>query len=614
VRAPRGLATRRACVPGLIPLVGAVLGMAAPAEARTVFTSTDEVRACLPLPGGDTLAGTGGGLVRIDAAGVAQRVWTASDGLPGTRIDALVADGDGVWIGTDAGVARLAGGIEHAVATRPVRDIARWRGVVYLATWDGGVVPLGDDTVAMHVGAAVAMRGAAAALRARVSSLAVADGTLWAGTAAGLYRMRDGHLDRVDGPREVSALAADGDRLWIGAPDGVWLADGGAPRKLGGGDVRRLAIVDGAVMAAGTEGLATVDHGRVVAAPGAPRGFAQAIGAAHGAVCTGGLDGLWLRAPGSAAWRHAPRASGPPSSDISAIAAEGDRLWVGTFDQGLATYEPAHGWRTITAPGLDARINAIVVEPRPTGARAWIGTAEGITVLDATGAITLRLGKRDGLPSRSILSLARLSDGRIVAGTSMGAAFVEGGTVHRVGPRVPGDKGIGNVWAIAEAAGALWLGTTTGLYRGPAIGWTTKDGADDPAALLEQPAPAGGPAGSPPGQWRRLSIATGHLADDWVTALAARGDVVWAGTYHGGIARIDGDAATQLGGGWVNPAGLTWDGDRLLAATMDGLVAGDGRTATWTTTRDLPGRDTTAAVRIGRTLWVATRRGLAAIN
>ena len=607
---------------GAIVAVLGVLATTAPAGARTVFTNTDEVRACLPVAGGDTLVGTGGGLVRVDAAGAVQQVWTASDGLPGTRVDALVADGDRVWVGTDAGVAQLTGGaapptgrVAQAVATRPVRDIIRWHDVVYLATWDGGVVTLGGVG-----GDRVAMRGGAAAPRARVAALAVAGGTLWAGTAAGLYRMRGGQLDHVDGPTEVAALIAFGDQLWIGAPDGIWRVDGGAPRGLGGGDVRHLAIIDGVVTAAGTDGLATVDHGRVVAAPGAPRGFAQALGAAFGAACTGGLDGLWLRAPHVAttatpAWRHAPRAGGPPSSDISAVAADGARLWVGTFDQGLATYEPAHGWRRITAPGLDARINAITVEPRVAGAHIWIATAEGIAVLDATGAVVTRLGRRDGLPSRSVLSLARLADGRIVAGTSMGAAFVDGDTIHRVGPRIPGDKGIGNVWAIAEAAGTLWLGTTTGLYRGPATGWTTKDGADDPATLVLPPGAATDAAGPQPRErWQRMSVATGHLHDDWVTALAVRGDVVWAGTYNGGIARIDDDGATQLGGGWINPAGLTWDGDRLLAATMQGLVAGDGRTTAWTTTRELPGRDVTGTVRVGRTLWVATRRGLAAID
>ena len=112
----------------------ALVALTAPAHARVVFTSTDEVRACLPLTGGDTLSGTAGGLVRVDPAGQPLRVWTASDGLPGTRIDALVGDGERVWVGTDGGVAELAGDVSHAVATRPVRDIARWHDTTYLTT------------------------------------------------------------------------------------------------------------------------------------------------------------------------------------------------------------------------------------------------------------------------------------------------------------------------------------------------------------------------------------------------------------------------------------------------------------------------------------------------
>lgn len=621
----RALSTAIAALAGVGALAGlAGLGLAAPAGAR-VFTSTDEVRACLPLPGGDTLVGTGGGLVQVDPAGAARRVWTASDGLPGTRIDALVADGDRVWIGTEGGVAELdprpsppavraaqdlraaqdpgAGVVSRAVATRPVRDIARWHGATYLATWDGGVIALGGGALAMH--------GGAAAPRMRASSLAVARGTLWAGTAAGLYRLAGGALEHVDGPRDVTALVADGDALWIGASDGLWTAGRGGVRALGGGEVRHLAMVDGAIVAAGADGLVTADRGRVVALAGAPRGFAQAIAAAHGAACTGGLDGLWIRARG--AWHHAAKAAGPPSSDISAVVADGARLWVGTFDQGLATYDPGHGWRRIA--GTDPRINALALEPQENGdggddgdgadrgdrgARVWVATAEGIQVVDATGGIVRRLGKADGLPSRSVLAIVRLADGRIVAGTSVGAAFVDGTGVHRVGPHGLGARGIGNVWAIAQTPAGLWLGTTTGLYRGPATGWTSKDGSDDPAAA--------------PDRWQRMSVATGQLRDDWVTALAVRGDAVWAGTYNGGVVRIDGDTATALGGGWVNPSGLVWDGDRLLAATMDGLLAGDGVAATWTATPGLPGRDATAAVRTGKTLWIATRRGLIALD
>ena len=115
---------------------------------------------------------------------------------------------------------------------------------------------------------------------------------------------------------------------------------------------------------------------------------------------------------------------------------------------------------------------------------------------------------------------------------------------------------------IAETSAGLLLATTTWLYRGPPTAWTSKAGGDDDAALAER--------------WQRLSIASGQLRDDWVTALATRGDVVWAGTYNGGVVRLEGDATTALGGGWINPSGLVWDGDHLLAG-HDGRPAGRRR-------------------------------------
>jgi ligand-binding sensor domain-containing protein len=596
--------------------IATVLGLAraAHADVRAVETSTSEARACLPLPGGDALVGTGGGLVRVDEKGAPRGVWTASDGLPGTRVDGVIADGAKAWIATDGGVAEIAAGddggvtIARAIATKPARDVARFEGAVYVATWDGGVVKLGKGTSATQL----AMKGGAKAARNRVAALAVADGALWAGTEAGLYRLRGARLEKVTSTG-VTALAGDGARLWIGTSGGLVLRDEhGDARAIGGGEVRRLAIdPGGALVIAGADGLATVDRGRVVALRHAPAtGVAEAIGVgADGARCAGGLGGLWLDSAPDAPWLHAAAAAGPPSNDISALATDGDRLYVGTFDQGLAIRE--HGaWRAVDDPALDRRINAILVEPRAgASARVWIGTAEGVVVLD--GGQARRIGKRDGLPGRNVLALARLADGRIVAGTSQGAAFVDGAAPERVGPRsidaagggAPGPgRDVGNVWAIAEApAGTLWLGTTTGLYRGAEAAWTSKDDADDPDAASTA--------------WTRFSVASGALADDWVTALSVRGGDVYAGTYHGGVAKLDAStgAAAQLGGGWINPAGLAWDGDRLTASTMDGLETLAG--ATWSTIAGLPGKDTTAMLVGGDgTRWVATRRGLAALR
>jgi hypothetical protein len=216
-------------------------------------------------------------------------------------------------------------------------------------------------------------------------------------------------------------------------------------------------------------------------------------------------------------------------------------------------------------------------------------------VLDgADDTAVARMTRRDGLPGRGVLSLARLRDGRVIAGTSTGAAIVGDGRVVPVGPA---GTDIGNVWAVGEDAdGMLWLGTTTGVWRGPssAEGKTAR-GAD----------------------WKRMSMATGHLDDDWVMAIAARGRSVWIGGYKGGVVRFDLDdlsAAARVGAGWVNPGGLVWMGDTLHASTQDGLRASDGIGGAWTTMAGLPGKDVTAMVRAGDATWIATRRGLARVS
>src|SRR5262249_33842744 len=156
------------------------------------------------------------------------------------------------------------------------------------------------------------------------------------------------------------------------------------------------------------------------------------------------------------------------------------------------------------------------------------------------GRVLAHYSRRDGLPGRSALALARLRDGRIVVGSSSGAAIIDpadpaGGNhrVSRVGPR-GGASTLGNVWAIAEADdGALWLGATTGLYHGPALAWSAKDGGEV-------------------GTWEPHSVASNELRDDWVTAIVVTHDAVYAGTYNGGVTEIDHGGAHALGGGWIN--------------------------------------------------------------
>jgi ligand-binding sensor domain-containing protein len=303
-----------------------------------------------------------------------------------------------------------------------------------------------------------------------------------------------------------------------------------------------------------------------------------ALGARGDTMCAGTDDGLYVR-HGTDAWTHV-RAAGPRSNDVAALAWDGTRLWTGTFDRGLSVLEDG---RWADASGVDERVNALAVEHTAGGSRVWVATARGLASIE--GGVVRVLRRADGLPDDDVHAVAALAAGGVLVGTARGTVVVRDGRVRPVGPkRMP----VHATFAVAEAAdGALWLGTTTGLFR------VRGD------------------------RFRRFSAAGGDLPDDWITALAVDGGVVWAGTYAGGVVRIAEDARgrtsgrTALADVHVNPAGVSVHAGRVYAATMEGLfVAGEATARFERASGAAPGEDVTAVVHADGARWVASRNGL----
>jgi ligand-binding sensor domain-containing protein len=555
----------------------------------------------MPRAGGghDVLAATSGGVVLVSGDGQLRAVWTALDGLPGTRADALLRDGDGDtwWIGSEAGLARVRidGARMDVVAaypSKPVRAVTRHDGQVYAATWGGGVMRLGAGGLEPVPEAG----DSAGSKAARVTALAVKNGVLVAATAAaGIYelhahRLRPWDVQGRDLARApIWSLAVRGDSVWAGTMSGLYQIKDNTVVQFGNDDVRQVRVdAQGVVVATFGRGVRRLRGSSFVPVSPMPAEaqYLYAAGDANGAACLATHHGLWSKPSAASPWQKA-RLGGLPSSDIAALAGDGERLWAGTFDQGLAVYEEGR-WRPVRDPAIDPKINALAVSE----GRLWVATSNGLNIVD--GDRVMRMDTRDGLPSRHVMSITPLKGGGVLAGTAQGAAILRDGEITVLG-RKQGIS-IGNVWAVAEdPSGALWLGTTKGLYR------VASSGAS----------------------WQRFSVATGHLRDDWVMALAISGDALWAGTYKGGATRFarrsDGSVvATQVGSAhsgddWINPGGLTWHQGTLYAATMNGLLQGDG--TTWhKRERAAPGIDTTAVAVHEAHLWIASRRGLRAIT
>jgi ligand-binding sensor domain-containing protein len=544
---------------------------------------------------------TAGGLLVVNEEGQTTVTWTRRSGLPATKtyfVTPVVGQPNEYWVGTEGGLVRVAWAQDtlHLRAihrTAPVRGVLQDGATLWVATWGQGLMrlPSGDSLLeAVPMGEEDPPH-----TWRRLTAIARHGDTLVVASAgAGLLTVRNDTVVALPlslpSPIVWSLTPSSDDSLWVGTLEGLVLVRGQHATTLSNDDVR-------SVQANGTDVfVATYGNGlkhlerdgsewrfRSTSSPGTEFPFVTTIGVLNGEKCLGTPDGLWVQSAKASAWR-ALTLSGPPSNDIAAVAWDGDRLWVGTFDRGLAVYE-RNQWHDVAADSLSGRINALAIEHTDRGPRVWVGTARGLVAIH--DGKTRRYTRNDGLPSEDIHALTTRRRGGVIAGTSRGAVLVRGERVSIVGSKQGLKARV--VWAVAEGRdGTLWLGSNQGLFRR-----------------------------SPTHHWERFSVASGHLSDDWVTALRVHQNRVWVGSYAGGITELEMEEndtvlASHLGGGFINVAGLTlWKG-HVLASTMDGLLVRKPGKAVWNRNARLGvGRDITATAVSPLGIWVAGRRGLA---
>jgi ligand-binding sensor domain-containing protein len=419
----------------------------------------------------------------------------------------------------------------------------------------------------------------------RTYALLARGGGVWVGTERGVAELSPRlavQRTALDAP--VRALAADG--AWIAAGTfggGVVRYDPASGRTTTAATpdprVLALAVFGGSLYAATMGG---------VARRGASGAFSLLPGAADPTfaldVSPSGLVARTLTGPVTLAGRGAPGpavsacprppASPLPSNDVSAIAADATGAWVGTFDRGLVRIVGRAG---SPVRGVDDRIDALALD---RVGRLWVGTARGLYTVDpgASAARRVDTGAND-----EVHALAALPGGGVLAGTSRGALVVRGSSVARIG-RKQGLTAL-SVTAVGTLRDELLLGTTSGLFVGSA------------------------------GRLTRLSVSSGHLPDDWITAVVSSGGSIYAGTYNSGVVRLardgEGFRAERLGGGYVNPAGVAVQAGTVWIATMDGLLSrAGGGGALVRHPREALGRDVTAIAFSQSGTWVGSRRGL----
>lgn len=576
------------------PERGAQASPNAPASTpRLTFTATRDARACTPLDKGGFAVATGGGLVIAKPDGSVQTL-TSLDGLPETRVHAVVQRGDTLWVGTEGGTATVA--LENTprvmsiVHRAPIHAIFANDDSVYLGTWGGGVLRIAR-------GSTTPERVASKASGTRVASLAMHDGKLYAAYADGPLAVLEGGSLRdvagtaVHGQSLASVATDDGPKLMFGALEGLYRVEK-TIAHVSSVDARAIAV-SGTSILVGTYGSGLVTssiRGAMRTDTSVDAKHVLGVGIRGNARCVATDQGVYVDG-GSGTFKKLVL-DGPPSNDVAAISANGDRVFVGTFDHGAAIWNGARFDR-VKAIADTETVNTAAWSGSGASATLWIGTAHGLYRVDPSGK-SRRFSSTDGLPNSLVRAILPMPNGEVAIGTEEGAAFLNGDRVTPIATK----KGASTLaspmhatWAIARREdGTLFFGTSTGLYWG-------KDGS-----------------------YERASLVTKELDDDWVTALAVSGSDVFVGTYAKGVVRLrfHGEAkrpaSTRLGGGYVNPEGLTLANGHMYAATMDGLLArnaADDR-STWEALHGAAtGRDVTAARVIGSSLWVASRRGIA---
>ncbi|MGE0392031.1 MAG: two-component regulator propeller domain-containing protein [Vicinamibacterales bacterium] len=367
-----------------------------------------------------------------------RRVWTERDGLVFGEILALTQDRDGVlWLGTDAGLVRFDG---HLFERWP-RNSPHARAINALAPAGDGGLWLGDDT---HLSRLHGTRIEPVALDlGKVVTISTArDGRVWAGGAKGLATLDHGTWRQVDGEigrTTIYLIFEDAaGRLWVNSEIGLYRRDHGSDTFARVSGDFLTSIVDGE---GGEIVGANVRHGVHVFGPGT-RSIGRFAGERRLRLLRDRRGYIWVASSSTGLWRVWPgRARGaadvPSAFEIPAsVSSLGARclfedrngdIWVSV---GASLLRLSYGdiWMRGREVGLpDGGVTAVVAE----GDRVWAGTTHGLYRLDGRradrtarlelpGSVTaLHLDSRN----RLWVSVVAPADGRHQVGTFQSGHF-----------------------------------------------------------------------------------------------------------------------------------------------------------------------------------------------
>lgn len=405
--------------------------------------------------------------------------WSIQDGLPQISALAVTQDRTGyIWVGTQSGLARFDGvrfrsytpETEPQLAGIFIRALHTARdGRMWIGTYKG--VSVRDARGFRIVPSADPARFPGIDVSAFAEDAA---GTVWVAAAEGVFRVVGDRLQHVaDSPSPATALVALRDGVRVGGRGAVhrmsargWHREA-LPEAAASAPVNRLVHSQGRLWAATAYGLFVHGPDGWHAFGDVPQLEATPLDVLYpdrdGNLWVGGDTGIArLRDARLAEYVPAGAAGGVPGPRTAYEDREGN-LWFGSQWEGLIRIWDSWTQRFSLAEGLHERI-IWSVSPDPDGRRVWVGTNDGLSVLD--GGRFMRVVPGGVLPHPQAYNVFAEAD-RIWVGTRRGLAVVRpganGARVER--PAVFAPLASLQINGIVRDGDAHWIPTSDGLFH-----------------------------------------------------------------------------------------------------------------------------------------------------